>query len=177
LLLLVHALLHVQAIWAISAAPLFMSNDLGNVSVSSKAILLNTHLLKIDQDPLGRMGRRFMHTLIPPMEIVPSVVVAAAAATGDVGVVVDGPPPPLPLESVQGWSKELANGDVAVALVNMAGEPRTIELDLTLVGFAAVSRVEIHDIWTDTTLGTYVRTFTSAEIPPHGTALLRIQWI
>ena len=53
-----------QAIWAISAAPLFMSNDLGNVSAKSKAILQNKGLLKIDQDPLGRMGRRFMHTVL-----------------------------------------------------------------------------------------------------------------
>lgn len=34
-----------QAIWAIGAAPLFMSNDLRNVSAASKAILLNKHLL------------------------------------------------------------------------------------------------------------------------------------
>ena len=78
---------------------------------------------------------------------------------------------------MQGWAKELANGDVAVALVNMAGEPRTVELDLTLIGFSDVSAVGIHDVWNNASLGTHVRTFTSAEIPKHGTALLRIQWI
>ena len=106
----------------------------------------------------------------------PTAAAQAVGSAGD-GVAADGPPPPLPFESVQGWAKELANGDVAVALVNMAGEPRTIELDLTLIGFSAVSPVGIHDVWNNTTLGTHIHTFTSAEIPKHGTALLRVQWI
>ena len=47
-----------MAIWAVGAAPLFMSNDLRNVSKASKAILLNRHLLAINQDVLGRIGHR-----------------------------------------------------------------------------------------------------------------------
>eukprot|EP01052_Picozoa_sp_SAG31_P031872 SAG31_NODE_3428_length_4289_cov_3.615990_4_plen_103_part_00 len=52
-----------MAIWALAAAPLFMSTDLQNVSASSKAILLNRELLQISQDPLGRAGRRFYHDI------------------------------------------------------------------------------------------------------------------
>lgn len=47
-----------MAIWAISASPLIMGNDLRNVAADSKAILLNRHAIAVSQDPLGQMGRR-----------------------------------------------------------------------------------------------------------------------
>lgn len=77
-----------MAIWALAAAPLFMSTDLQNVPASSKAILLNRELLQISQDPLGRAGQRFYHDVE---------------------------------SGRQGWLRELANGDVAVALHNGGG--------------------------------------------------------
>jgi hypothetical protein len=47
-----------MALWSIFAAPLIMGNDLRNVSAESKAILLNKAAIAVDQDPLGKMGRR-----------------------------------------------------------------------------------------------------------------------
>jgi len=47
-----------MAIWSISASPLIMGNDLRNVSVASKAILLNKDAIAVSQDPLGQMGKR-----------------------------------------------------------------------------------------------------------------------
>lgn len=47
-----------MAIWAISASPLIMGNDMRNVSAASKAILLNKDAIAVSQDPLGRMGVR-----------------------------------------------------------------------------------------------------------------------
>merc|ERR1712046_127321 len=47
-----------MAIWAISASPLIMGNDLRNVSEALKAVLLNTHAIRVSQDPLGKMGSR-----------------------------------------------------------------------------------------------------------------------
>jgi len=47
-----------MAIWAISASPLIMGNDLRNVSAESKAILFNEHAIAVSQDPLGQMGIR-----------------------------------------------------------------------------------------------------------------------
>merc|ERR1712224_442154 len=47
-----------MAIWAISASPLIMGNDLRKVSVESKAILLNKQAIAVSQDPLGKMGTR-----------------------------------------------------------------------------------------------------------------------
>lgn len=42
-----------MAIWSIWSAPLYMSNDLRQISRESAKILLNKHLIKINQDKLG----------------------------------------------------------------------------------------------------------------------------
>lgn len=47
-----------MAIWAISASPLIMSNDLREVPEASRAVLLNRDAIAISQDPLGTMGIR-----------------------------------------------------------------------------------------------------------------------
>lgn len=44
-----------------ASAPLLMSNDLKAVPAASKDLLLNTELLAIDQDRLGRMCFRCVH--------------------------------------------------------------------------------------------------------------------
>lgn len=75
-----------MAIWAISASPLIMGNDLRKVPESSRQILQNKDAIAVSQDPLGKMGIRMGS---------------------------DSP--------TQVWSRELSNGDVAVALYNKAG--------------------------------------------------------
>nr|XP_006011127.2 PREDICTED: alpha-N-acetylgalactosaminidase-like [Latimeria chalumnae] len=47
-----------MALWAILAAPLFMSNDLRTISKEAKEILQNKLLIQINQDPLGIQGKR-----------------------------------------------------------------------------------------------------------------------
>lgn len=47
-----------MAIWAVSASPLIMGNDMRNVSAASKAILFNAEAIAVSQDPLGKMGIR-----------------------------------------------------------------------------------------------------------------------
>ncbi|XP_077988633.1 alpha-N-acetylgalactosaminidase-like [Glandiceps talaboti] len=47
-----------MAMWSIFAAPLLMSTDLRSISDQHKEILLNKEVIAIDQDPLGKMGRR-----------------------------------------------------------------------------------------------------------------------
>jgi len=46
------------SLWAILAAPLMAGNDLQKMSPEIKAILTNKEVIAIDQDPLGRQGRR-----------------------------------------------------------------------------------------------------------------------
>lgn len=47
-----------MALWSVLAAPLIMGNDLRNVPAASKAILLNKEAIRINQDALGKMGKR-----------------------------------------------------------------------------------------------------------------------
>ncbi|XP_077989203.1 alpha-N-acetylgalactosaminidase-like [Glandiceps talaboti] len=49
-----------MAMWSIFAAPLLMSTDLRSISDQHKEILLNKEVIAIDQDPLGKMGRRII---------------------------------------------------------------------------------------------------------------------
>ncbi|XP_030637329.1 alpha-N-acetylgalactosaminidase [Chanos chanos] len=49
-----------MALWAIMAAPLFMSNDLRTLSSSARFILQNKVAIAINQDPLGVQGRRLL---------------------------------------------------------------------------------------------------------------------
>jgi len=46
------------SLWAILAAPLMAGNDLGNMRPEIRDILINKEVIAIDQDPLGRQGRR-----------------------------------------------------------------------------------------------------------------------
>lgn len=50
---------HQFALWSILAAPLFISADLSTMQDWQKAILLNTEVIAVNQDPMGKMGRRF----------------------------------------------------------------------------------------------------------------------
>ncbi|XP_066287886.1 alpha-N-acetylgalactosaminidase-like isoform X4 [Branchiostoma lanceolatum] len=47
-----------MAMWAILAAPLFMSNDLRSISPEARTILMNKEVIRISQDSLGMQGRR-----------------------------------------------------------------------------------------------------------------------
>lgn len=78
-----------MAIWAISASPLIMGNDLRRVSDASRAALLSPGVIAVSQDALGQMGLRL---------------------------------PGFSSKSPQQvWARNLANGDVAVALYNKLG--------------------------------------------------------
>lgn len=49
-----------MALWAIMAAPLFMSNDLRTISSGARNILQNKMAISINQDVLGIQGRRLV---------------------------------------------------------------------------------------------------------------------
>jgi alpha-galactosidase len=44
--------------WALLAAPLMAGNDLRSMSAETRDILTNREVIAIDQDPLGRQGRK-----------------------------------------------------------------------------------------------------------------------
>jgi len=46
------------SLWALMAAPLIAGNDIANMDEATRAILLNTDVIAVNQDPLGVQGRR-----------------------------------------------------------------------------------------------------------------------
>jgi alpha-galactosidase len=50
------------SMWALFSAPLLAGNDIANMSADTKEILLNKDVIAIDQDLLGRQGRRVKKT-------------------------------------------------------------------------------------------------------------------
>ncbi|KAI6198577.1 Alpha-galactosidase [Aphelenchoides besseyi] len=64
-----------MSVWSIWSAPLIMSNDLRTITPEFRAILQNQRVIKVDQDPIGRMGRmvwrtpQLMHFVKPVMPL------------------------------------------------------------------------------------------------------------
>ena len=98
-----------MAIWSISAAPLIMGNDLRKVSNASKAILLNADAVAVNQDPLGQMGMRISTATYTLQSTDRTMTTHQEMLTGTTEI----------------WARNLANGDVAVALYN-TGAPTPI---------------------------------------------------
>jgi alpha-galactosidase len=46
------------SLWAMMAAPLIAGNDVANMDAATRAILLNTDVIAVDQDPAGMQGHR-----------------------------------------------------------------------------------------------------------------------
>jgi len=70
----------------------------------------------------------------------------------------------------QVWMKPLKNGDIAVALLNSGDDAATVECDFSDLGVSG--EVEVRDIWQKKDLGKL--THVSAELPGHGSAMLRL---
>ncbi|KAH9496010.1 hypothetical protein Btru_014898 [Bulinus truncatus] len=49
-----------MAMWAMMASPLFLSNDLRNISDRARSLILNQGAIEINQDPLGIQGKRVL---------------------------------------------------------------------------------------------------------------------
>jgi len=129
-----------MAIWAISASPLIMGNDMRKVAQDSMEILLNEHAIAVNQDPLGQMGIRL---------------------SGNT--------------STQVWARKLANGDVAVALLNRhETKAADITFNFAMTGIDLEGSVGVFDIWAKKSVGTFATKYTVTDVPVHGTAFLRL---
>jgi len=106
-----------MAIWSVTASPLVMGNDLRNVSQASKAILLNKDAVAVDQDGLGKMGKRLQTASSSPATTFVDVTGTYVDSKGkyDVDAVSTA------RSGTQLWARELSGGAVAVALYNRAG--------------------------------------------------------
>ena len=72
------------------------------------------------------------------------------------------------------WSKQLADGGRAVALLNRSASEADIAVSWTEIGYPETLAASVRDIWAKKDLGA-LKGQTSASVPSHGVVLLRIK--
>lgn len=127
-----------MSLWCILSAPLIASNDLRIMDPRAKTILTNKEAIEINQDALGKQGKRFVNS-------------------DDRAIFV----------------KPLANGDVAVAILNKSGQQ--LKVDISFSEFGLSRNYEIRDLWAHRVVakGKQWR----GDIASHETILLRLKTI
>lgn len=90
-------------LWAILAAPLFLSTDLRTMDAEMKKVLQNVAVIKVNQDPLGIQGRRVLNET-------------------DAGI----------LKDMSVWTRPLIDDEFAVAVVSYRTDGRPQPIHFTL---------------------------------------------
>lgn len=90
-------------LWAILAAPLFLSTDLRTIDQEMKEVMQNTAVIAVNQDPLGIQGRRVLNETAP-------------------GIIKD----------MSVWVRPLVDDDFAVAAVSYRTDGRAQPMHFTL---------------------------------------------
>jgi alpha-galactosidase len=152
------------SMWAMMAAPLILGNDLTRMveDDATRETLTNAEVIAIDQDPLGVQGRR----------------VASSSSLGKFGG-----------DSAEVWSKPLADGGFAVALLNRGKSPRVVRVEWSDVAFVGreggeeaqrgSSQVRVRDVWRHADVGEFdvVGGSYSATVEAHGVVVLRVAFV
>jgi len=101
--------------WAIMAAPLFMSNDLRTISEEAKSVLQNKYVIAINQDSAGIQGKRHINSS----------------------------------SKIQGWSRPLARGQYAIAIVSTRtdGFPHKFTFNLAQLNITAAAHYQLYDVY------------------------------
>jgi alpha-galactosidase len=135
------------SLWCLLAAPLITGNDLRNMSAETKEILTNREVIAVDQDPLGRQGRR-----------VASQVIQRGGITVETEV----------------WSKESHDGSRAVILLNRGESPTEISVAWLQIGYPNHLAAEVRDLWAHKNLGKFTASFT-ATVPGHAAVMVTVK--
>eukprot|EP00940_MAST-03C_sp_MAST-3C-sp2_P001094 g1094.t1 len=134
------------ALWAIMAAPLLMGNDLRNLDPSHKAILQNAEIIAVDQDPLGKMGKRVVHTT--GFCDATDVWVKPLAKSGDLAVVV--------------WNR------------GVCGSPRDVTVQWSDLSLPVDAHFHVRDLYAHEDMGIFVGNYTTMINPSGAVAALRL---
>ena len=71
------------------------------------------------------------------------------------------------------WARQLANGDLAVALHNHGDKVVDIPLDFSILGKA--QKYSIRDLYAHEELGEFEGSYVAKEVPVHGVQMLRMK--
>lgn len=156
-----------MAIWAVTASPLIMGNDVRALRDASRAILLNTDAIAVDQDPLGKPGGRLQeYNSSSPVQVwVRELSRSLETGRSRAAVVLyHKGPPKHPLPPPPRTALPLA-------------APADLRLD-----FAQVPRcgkgatVDVRDVWTGETHYRLTGGYVAKQVPLHGSAFLTLEW-
>jgi len=164
-----------QAMWSMWNSALILGFDVSNPQKSWAVTLAeNPAMLKINQDPLGiaaRLAVRQQQTVCGKCEEgEPSLVETARSPANEYCMLTDV------------WVKPLAKGEVAVALVNMAGSysensklyrTESISVDWGTLGLDASTSAAVYSATEQKNLGTFTGSF-STDVAPHGAVVLKL---
>ena len=73
------------------------------------------------------------------------------------------------------WSRDLANGDRAVLLLNRGAAPAAVPFTWAEVGFPAEVSLHVRDLWHGSDLGVMHGGYTAQAVPSHGVAMLLLK--
>jgi alpha-galactosidase len=76
--------------------------------------------------------------------------------------------------SIEVWSRELSNGNRAVALVNRGSSAVDISFQWSEIGYPGSLSAEVRDLWKGKDLGRLKGSYTASAVPSHGTVILTV---
>ncbi|MBC8136831.1 MAG: glycoside hydrolase family 27 protein [Fibrella sp.] len=126
-----------MSLWCIACSPLMIGCDIRSMDAETASLLTNTEVLAVNQDPLGKPGRR---------------------------VVKQG--------TCEIWRKPLADGSVAVALINRGSSGSDVSLRASDIGLLD-TRKQVRNLWKGEEVADLER-HTTLRVQPHETILLKI---
>jgi alpha-galactosidase len=133
-------------LWALTQSPLLVATDVRNMTPVMEKALLNGPLLSIHQS-----------TITPPGKLLGRWTCTE------------------PLDC-QIWGRKLNadGGEWLVALVNRGSKAHSITASWHLLGWGGSSMAMVRDLWSHADLPNATGAGVSAEVPSHGTAVLRV---
>ncbi|VDO91704.1 unnamed protein product [Heligmosomoides polygyrus] len=134
-----------MTVWSIWSAPLIMSNDLRDIAPEFKEILLNSDVIAIDQDPMGKMGRLMLNsddTFVYTKPVMPA---------------------------------QVSDSSFAIAVVNRhRAFDYTVKFALNKVGMYHAAGYHLKDLWSGKDMGIFMPNDTlSVDVPPTGAAMFK----
>lgn len=139
--------------WVLGQSAMFLSADMSQLDPNSfyrlaTPLLMNPEVLAIHQDAGGKQAQRVLE---PQAELD-----------------ADGKPKPRPEPNVRVWKRELADGRIAVALLNRRQDAQRGELNWTNLGISGQKTVR--DVWNRQNVGQISDKY-AVELPGHSAAL------
>ena len=140
----------VMTLWCAAKSPLLLGNNLTAMTAQTLAIVGNTALLEVNQDPLGIAARRIDST--------------------DTQQLWFGPLSRSPHAS--GWHDDFRH---VLVMLNLANTTASLSVPLRTLGFAPSQKLSAVDLWAPGSSPKVVAGAVGAAVEPHGVAAFTLE--